>query len=390
MIQLLSEKKLRNEAQWPKTYTRKFLEQGLVDYADMKLGTLLLRKETIDQMIPSFIDKPVIIKHKEVTPGNFVDLAVGYIKQIYFNSMDGWYYVDYLITHDEGHQCMDDGWGVSCAYKVNQIISGGKYHNIDYKGEIVAGQGEHLALVENPRYEDCLNIVNGQEAVLYNEKTFQNRSQHKPEEKTMLFNLFGKKEEKGFSGDTLVDLGNGKKVKLADVITFNNSLAEKHEIDGKEEITLANGKKITLEEAVNNMKNAATDDKEKEDEEKAKKVQEGEAKTKAENAMKFKNCGCGGKDDKHMDSCKMYNADGSDKEMPKEDKEKNMENEIKALRLKNEALESAVKHGSQFTKLETAKNLQESEILLANGTKSSGTIEAKLAGAQKFFKPKTA
>ena len=180
-----------------------------MDYKDAKLANsmkvLLLRKETIDQMIPSFIDKPVVIKHQEVNAENFTDMAVGYIKSIYFNSMDGWYYVDFLITHDEGHEAMEDGWGVSCSYKVNQIISGGKYHNIDYDGEIVAGIGEHLALVQNPRYEDCLTVVNGIESVLYNEKSFITRNS-KQEDKKMFFNFFGKKEEKGFSAETVVDL----------------------------------------------------------------------------------------------------------------------------------------------------------------------------------------
>lgn len=398
VIKLSENRIIKNESQWPKTYTFKFLEQGLVAYDDMKLGTLLLRKETIENMIPSFIDKPVIVRHQAVNEANFTDISVGYIKNIFFNSQDGWYYADCLVTHDEGHKLINDGWGVSCAYKVSQIISGGKYHNIDFDGEIVSGTGEHLALVQNPRYEECFLAVNGKPAYLYNEKTFLNRTtlKNKQEDTDMIkFNFFGKKDDKGFKADTIVDLGNGKTAKLGDIIAFQNSLEDKHEIEGNVEIELANGKKIKLEDAVKNFvaQNKGTDEGEESDEDKAKKKAEGKedddkAIKKAENAKKLNNCGCGGKDDKHMGNCTMYNEDGSDKEKKEGKKEDKMENEIKALKLENEALKVAAQNGGTFVKINNARNTSENATLLENGTKESGTIENKLQNARKFFEPK--
>lgn len=385
-ITLSENKKLKNESQWPKTYTRKFLEPGMVDYTDMGMGILYLGKETIDLMIPSFIDKPVVIKHQEVTPGNFQDIAVGYIKSIYFNPQDLWYYVDYLITKDEGHEKMEAGWGVSCAYKVGRLGNGGKRNNVDYEGEIIHGEGEHLALVQNPRYEQCLMIVNGKEGILYNEISFSNRTlKNQTEDNEMRFNFFGKKDDKGFKGDTMVDLGNGKKATLADVIAFNNSLQDKHEIDGSEEVTLANGTKIKLEDAVKNFvaQNKATDDGEESDEDKAKKKAEGDKK--AENAKKFSNCGCGGKDDKHMDNCKMYNSDGSEKEGEPDEKADKMENELKALKIENEALRVAIENKDTFIAINSARDKNESDLLLENGTKESGSLEDKLENGKKFF-----
>lgn len=393
MLITLSDNRLKNEAQWPKTHTFKFLEQGLVNYDDVKLGTLLLKKETIQNMIPSFIDKPVVLKHQNVDERNFTDIAVGYIKDIYFNAIDGWYYVDFLVTHDEGHKAIANGWGVSCAYKVNKIIEGGKYHNITYNGEIADGVGEHLALVQNPRYEECLMAVNGidgqvHEARLYNEKTFSNRITNNQEDTGMLFNFFGKKDDKGFKGDTLVDLGNGKKAKLMDIIAFNNSLQEKHEIEGNQEVELANGKKVRLEDAVAAFvaHNKATDEDEESDEAKAKKKAEGDQK--AENAKKLKNCACGGKDDKHADDCKMYNADGSDKEKAEDKKDDKMENEIKALKIENAALKAANENSGVFVKINNARDKGEGSELLENGTRHSGTIEDKLATGNKYFAKK--
>ena len=384
-LDILPDTRIKNARQWAKTYTFKFIEPGLVNYNDVKMGTLLLRKETIDRMIPSFVDKPLVINHQEVTPGNFEDIAVGYIKSVYYNAVDGGYYADVLVTNDEGHRRIEDGWGVSSAYKVGNIGEGGKHHNIQYDGEIMNGEGEHLALVRNPRYEDCTLVVNGADAVLYNEKNFILKNT-KREDNDMFFNFFGKKEEKGFAADTLVDLGNGKKAKIADIIAFNNSIAEKHEIDGSQEITLANGKKITLEEAVRNFaaQNVAADDKEKEDEEKAKKEAEGK---KAENAKKFENCGCGGKDE-HAKNCTMYNADGSEKKDEKKDKEEKMENELKALKLENEALKAGAVHMKDFVKLEQAR--KDGDVVIENGTSRSGTLESKLENSKKFFGPSAA
>ena len=381
--------KLANEKQWPKTYTSKFLQAGLVDYTDMGLGILNLPKETIDKhLINSFIDKPVIVKHKEVNTENFIDLAVGYIKNVYYNSIDGWYYCDFLITRDEGHEKIRNGWGVSCAYKVGALGQGGTKNNIVYNGNITSGEGEHLALVQNPRYEECRVIINGKPGVIYNEKEFQLKN-NKQEDTNMFFNFFGKKEDKGFAPDTLVELGNGKKAKISEIIAFNNSIKEKHEIDGSQEIVLANGKKITLEDAVAayvaSLGNASTDDKEKEDEEKAKK--EAEAK-KVENSKKFENCGCGGKD-KHAENCTMYNADGSEKEKEKEgDDKKKVENalkEVKDLKLENAALKTAKDHMGDFVKLDAARKTAEDVTLLQNGTLNSGTLENKLENSKKFF-----
>jgi hypothetical protein len=389
LLTIANDKKVFNESQWPRTYTSKFLQAGLVDYSDMGLGILNLPKETIDQhLINSFVDKPVVVKHKDVNTGNFVDLAVGFIKSVYYNSVDGWYYCDFMIHRDEGHEKIKNGWGVSCAYKVGQLGQGGTKNNIVYNGNIVTGEGEHLALVQNPRYEECRVIINGKAGVIYNEKDFLLRNT-KQEDNKMFFNFFGKKEDKGFSGDTLVDIGNGKKAKLADIIALNNSLSDKHEIDGKHEIELANGKKLTLEEAVANyaksLQNKSTDENEKEDEDKDNKKDEGADKDKkAENAKKLANCGCGGKDG-HKADCTMYNEDGSDKKDEKKEKEEKMENELKALKLENEALKAAQKGMESFVKIENARNQNQEDVTLENSTKNSGTIENKLENSKKFF-----
>jgi hypothetical protein len=145
----------KNAKDWPSLYECRFLKDGLVSYEDSGCGINLIKKETIDRMLNSFIGKPVIQKHQEVTPGNFEDVSVGYITDLYFNSQDGWHWCKFLLINDKAKEDISKGYSVSCAYKVTKLGEGGENHAIRYENEILEGEGEHLALVPNPRYEEC-------------------------------------------------------------------------------------------------------------------------------------------------------------------------------------------------------------------------------------------
>ena len=144
-----------NAKEFPSLYSCRFLKDGLVSYEDSGSGINLIKKETIDRMLNSFIGKPVVIKHMEVTPGNFQEVAVGYITDLYFNSQDGWHWSKFLLINDKAKELIQHGYSVSCAYHVNKFGPGGENHAIRYENEILEGEGEHLALVPNPRYEEC-------------------------------------------------------------------------------------------------------------------------------------------------------------------------------------------------------------------------------------------
>ena len=160
-----------NEKSWPKTYKCNFLEAGAVSYEDVNQGVALLKKETMDGWMQSFVGKPVIIDHQDVTPKNFKQEAVGYITNVYFNSLDGWYWADFLITDDEGHETINNGWSVSCSFDVLETTGGGEWHAIKYDEEITKGQGLHLALVKTPRYEDCRIVKDNAMVTMYNSKS---------------------------------------------------------------------------------------------------------------------------------------------------------------------------------------------------------------------------
>lgn len=154
----------QNALTWPRAFISKFIEPGLVHYE--QFGTELLSKSTLDACVQSFVGKPVIIRHSKVTPETCLGKAVGYISRVWAGD-DGWYHCEGIITDDQAKALIEDGWSVSCSYRVTQTGAGGKHHNLDYTRELTHFEGEHLALVETPRYEDA--------AIRLNEKPNQSK-----------------------------------------------------------------------------------------------------------------------------------------------------------------------------------------------------------------------
>lgn len=164
-------KQVKNEKDWPSEYTCNFLEAGLVSYQDSGAGIAMLRKETILKMIPTFIGKPVVIDHIDVTPKDFKDHAVGYITKVWFDDYMGWAMCSFILTDDKAKEKVAKGYSVSCAYDVLSTSKGGEWHAIKYDEEITDGSGTHLALVTSPRYESakiqpCTMLVNSKKAVM--------------------------------------------------------------------------------------------------------------------------------------------------------------------------------------------------------------------------------
>lgn len=168
-----SEGEFRNAGSWPKSYKARHLEPGLVFYSDIgevnpatgkpKGMMLLLKKEAIDKMRPTFKGKPVVnMFHKDVDPEDFKDgKADGIITGASYNAEDGWDWVEFLVWDEKTKENCDKKFQLSCAYVPTDIkIEPGMYHNIPYDGEVINGTYTHMAIVPNPRYEGSMIICN--------------------------------------------------------------------------------------------------------------------------------------------------------------------------------------------------------------------------------------
>lgn len=151
-------------------FKARFLQAGLVKY---DFGVCVLEKETIDKFIDTFKGCPVVINHKDnITEAD----KVGVINNIWFSEQDGWFWCDGILTDEEAVKLIEDkGYNVSCQYAITDysVNREGKLHNGNpYDKEILNGLFEHLAIVDNPRYEGAYIAVNAyvaQNAICRNE-----------------------------------------------------------------------------------------------------------------------------------------------------------------------------------------------------------------------------
>lgn len=157
-----------NAKTWANKFKARILLPGLVSYEDQGCGLALLSHESIVNSMNTFIGRPLILtpklSHKHVEPETMERDASGYIDQVYFNSADGWFYVEGVVFADKAKDAINKVGLVSCAYKVTKTGDGGERNAIKYQEEILQFSGEHLAIVDNPRYEGATIRLNSKQS----------------------------------------------------------------------------------------------------------------------------------------------------------------------------------------------------------------------------------
>ena len=153
----------------PKRYKTRFIEPGIISYEAEGMGKILLQQEAIEKMRQSFIGKPVIhLVHKDIDADDAFDFsslegseekADGIVSNVFAGS-DGWDWAEIMIWDEETQQNLDDGFLVSCAYKPTETGDGGKHNSIPFDEEVIDGLYDHMAIVEDPRYEGVRVFAN--------------------------------------------------------------------------------------------------------------------------------------------------------------------------------------------------------------------------------------
>ena len=199
------------------SFKAKFLEDGIVQYDD---EILLLKQDVLKALIPSFQGVPIIIEHQNVTLENIKALAVGYAHNVYIGD-DGKAYVEFTTNDAEAKSLIENGTYVSCTYNAEQAENTGTFHNIEYQKEITGGYGLHIAIVDNPRYEDAVIIPNSV----------------KPKNNKIMKNIFkfGKVEKKVDEKVTELELDNSIVEFEKDGITTRKKMSELLNADDTED-----------------------------------------------------------------------------------------------------------------------------------------------------------
>ena len=161
--------KLKNAV--PKSYRAFYITPGIADYTAEGIGAVLVGKEALDKIAPTYVGKPVVnLEHTDKEPEELFELsknskpedfADGIIAATGFDDKSGWHYMDFLVWDADTQENIDNGYSVSCAYDVTEVDDAeGTYNNVPYAEEVLDGEGLHLAIVPNPRYERAYVIQN--------------------------------------------------------------------------------------------------------------------------------------------------------------------------------------------------------------------------------------
>lgn len=245
----------------PKRYRTKFIEPGLADYTAEGFGTVLVSKETLDRMLPSFVGKPVFLDHQDVTQEeafqNNTGVAEGVVSDIGYDTDSGWYYADMMIWNEETQKRIDkDGYTVSCAYDIfNADGQGGLYHNIKYDQSVLDGEYTHMAIVANPRYEGATIIQNSKGGKPVGKKLFKFLGKTEPVKNEVP--VEDPKEEVVNVDNAMVDIGDGNQVPLADLVQAYKAPAQTQEasvLNADDEVDVE-GKKVKVGEMISAYQN---------------------------------------------------------------------------------------------------------------------------------------
>ncbi len=154
-----------------KPYRLYHMSPGLTQYTNPETGedyNVLVKKETLDRMNPSFVGLPIFNQHKSVEVdeafdfknGAAEDLAAGVVTKAGYDDVSGMFFVDAMIWDEETQALAANDYGVSNAYRVDEVSPGGLYNNVPYEEEVTKASYLHLAIVKDPRYSGTKILQN--------------------------------------------------------------------------------------------------------------------------------------------------------------------------------------------------------------------------------------
>lgn len=252
--------KVKNAA--PKSYRAFYITPGLADYTAEGIGTVLVGKEALDKIASTYVGKPVVnLEHTDKEPEELFELsknskpedfADGIIAATGFDEKSGWHWMDFLVWDADTQENIDNGYSVSCAYDVTEVDeAGGTYNNVPYAEEVLDGEGLHLAIVPNPRYERSYVIQNSKseeetlklklfKKTVKNQEPEKKPKEEETEEETELDNM-----------DGYVENSKGEKIPISELANMymekkkSENAGKAYNMDDELEI---DGKRMTVKE----------------------------------------------------------------------------------------------------------------------------------------------
>jgi hypothetical protein len=163
---------IQNAKDFPEIFYGLHFAPGVAQYADGPSAEpykILIEEPVMKKMDPSFAGKPVYVQHVDkVDLKNIQSEADGYVSESFYNPPDGKHWVKFIVVTDEAKQAIKSGWKLSNAYVVKSFGQGGLWHGVEYSKEVSDAVYEHMAIVNDPRYEESI-ILSPEAFKKYNE-----------------------------------------------------------------------------------------------------------------------------------------------------------------------------------------------------------------------------
>lgn len=284
---------LKNAKEFGKVYYGLHFYPGVAEYRepDKDPYRVFIGEETIKNMGPTFSGKPVYVRHvDEVNMATLQEDADGWVMESFFNKADGKHWVKFLVVSDKGHQAVRNGWKLSNAYVPKSMGVGGLCNGVEYQKEVTSGEYEHLAIVDNPRYEESV-ILTPEEFKEYNQKKeaeLQKLSNSKDEKGESKMGLsFWKKSKVENSADfesTTVQLPKSKvEMTISQLVTEMDAIQNMQGYANEDHMVKAGEDEMTVKDMVKKYNKMMDEKKEAEDCMNDEEMEEGEGKKKKEN-----------------------------------------------------------------------------------------------------------
>lgn len=228
---------IKNAKQLPSVFFGLHFAPGIAEYAEDGKEPLriFINESTAKKLDPTFQGKPIYVQHVDEVKLSTLERDIdGVVFDSFYNKCDGKHWCRFEVHTDAAHEAIRKGWKLSNAYLIKGAQgAAGTWHGMEYQKEILDGEYEHLALVENPRYSESI-ILTPAEFKAYNEKKeieLRRLANSKEEKPKMKLNIF-KREKIENSLDlesTMVELPISKKeMTIAQVVNELDKVLNMH------------------------------------------------------------------------------------------------------------------------------------------------------------------
>jgi Uncharacterized protein conserved in bacteria (DUF2213) len=162
---------IQNAKKLPEVFYGLHFCEGVAEYQEPGKDPyrIFINESVAKKMDATFQGKPVYVDHvNEVDVANIQQEADGYVLESFYNKSDGKHWVKFIVVSDAGHDAIRRGWKLSNAYIPKSLAPGGLWHGVEFSKEVMDGEYEHLAIVEDPRYAESV-VLTPKEFKTYNE-----------------------------------------------------------------------------------------------------------------------------------------------------------------------------------------------------------------------------